>query len=676
MFESIAAEFRFNFGKLKQFIPVFAIMFIPIMYAGTYLWAFWNPYGNTSQLQVAVVNGDLGAMNNGTMLNIGQQLETRLKTDTSFKWEFVSEAQAKTGLLDNKYVMEIRIPEDFSKNTVQAATTHGAEKPQLIAITNDRYNYIASLIGKNAAESVKEETAQNIAKQYATNLVGGITQLESGIHNAASGASQIASGSNQLGANAQTLNATSRQVSTGASSLSSGIAQAATGANQVAMGTNQMYQATKQLGDGLNQLGASGAQLQTGASTGLTGATNLSRGLSQAQTGAKQTATGAAQLSQGLQALATSNPTLANDPQYQALVQASQQVATGAQQVAVADGSLLTGATQLKQGQSQLETGLNQYVQGVKSVQDGNTALLAKEPAVVNGAQSVAAAVNRLNQGSSQLNSGAAQLNSGIQQFSNGVLKLQQGANHMNAQLSQASAKMPSIQKEPMVGATSNPVTLTRIHQGNVPNYGHGFAPYFMSLGMFVGSLLMSIVVNFKTPAKKPSSGVAWFFSKFALLLCVGVGQSLILDAIIIKGLGVHVPNVWQVVGFTLLTSIAFIAIIQFFVTLFGNPGRFLIIILLVLQLTSTAGTFPVELSPSFFQAVSPYVPMTYTVQGYRDLLFGGNAQFIHQDIWVLATFTVVFMVLCLLYFTVQFRREDFAEFDISSDVTPQAAQV
>ena len=155
----------------------------------------------------------------------------------------------------------------------------------------------------------------------------------------------------------------------------------------------------------------------------------------------------------------------------------------------------------------------------------------------------------------------------------------------------------------------ASPVKVKTEKMAEVPNYGTGFTPYFLSLGLFVGALLLSIVYPLRDTVGVPKSGFSWFISKFGVLLSVGIIQAVVADVILLFGLGVEVQSIPYFILFSIVTSLAFIALIQCLVTAFGDAGRFIAIITLIIQLTTSAGTFPLELIPKFYN---------HSMLGYR----------------------------------------------------------
>src|SRR5699024_521191 len=129
-----------------------------------------------------------------------------------------------------------------------------------------------------------------------------------------------------------------------------------------------------------------------------------------------------------------------------------------------------------------------------------------------------------------------------------------------------------------------------------------------------------------------PSSGFEWFLRKFGVLAIVGVLQALIACAILMLGLGIEVQSVPKFLLFAIITSLTFITLIQFFVTVLDDPGRFIAIIILILQLTTSAGTFPLELIPKVLQPINLLLPMTYSVAGFKAVISSGDYSALWQN--------------------------------------------
>jgi putative membrane protein len=193
------------------------------------------------------------------------------------------------------------------------------------------------------------------------------------------------------------------------------------------------------------------------------------------------------------------------------------------------------------------------------------------------------------------------------------------------------------IQSEVM----SAPVDIHDISIDIVNNNGTGFVPYFVPLALWVGGMAIFFLVDLNINKKK-----IWkqFMPKFWVSLMVSIIQVLTLDLVLVKLLGLKVNMLWQFVAFGILLGGCF-AIIQMFLTLaFGLSGKFIGIVLLMLQLTSSAGSYPIETAPLFFQKIGPYLPMTYAVSALRELVSGSNKEIVIYDVKIIFVFTLVFI--------------------------------
>src|SRR5699024_3625276 len=254
---------------------------------------------------------------------------------------------------------------------------------------------------------------------------------------------------------------------------------------------------------------------------------------------------------------------------------------------------------------------------------------------------------------------GTEQLADGSVELDDGLLTLTEGTEEFNREMADAADKAHDAQAtEETYNMIANPVEVgsEKIHE--VPNYGTGFAPYFLSLGLFVGALLLSIVYPLREPEGVPSSGFNWFLGKFLILFVIGIIQALIASGILLIGLGIEVQSVPLFILFAILTSLVFITLIQFLVTCLDDPGRFIAIIVLIMQLTTSAGTFPLELIPKVLQPFNLMLPMTYTVEGFKAVISSEQFNVMWQNAAILLMFTIVFMLLTFLYFAIMFKRK------------------
>lgn len=308
----IKKEWSAFFKNWWLIVVAIAIIAIPSIYSGVFLGSIWDPYGNTGNIPVAVVNEDQKVTYNGINLDVGKELANNLKENDSMDFDLVSETKASQGLKDGNYYMIITIPSDFSKN----ATTlldNTPEKMVLTYTTNPGTSYIASKMDDSAIAKIKEEVSSTVTKTYAETIFGQISTIGSGMNEAADGSNQINDGANQLidGNNLITTNLKTLADSTlifndGAKSLSYGLSSYLDGVSSVNNGVNDLNNGlitldnnSQAVSGGINQLDAGIKQLQAGSKQLETALTNAKTSLDN-QLNSKTEA--------GINALITPNP--------------------------------------------------------------------------------------------------------------------------------------------------------------------------------------------------------------------------------------------------------------------------------------------------------------------------------------------------------------------------------
>ena len=239
-----------------------------------------------------------------------------------------------------------------------------------------------------------------------------------------------------------------------------------------------------------------------------------------------------------------------------------------------------------------------------------------------------------------------------------GSSKLADGTTTLADKLKEASDTAGDVNpSEKTYEMVSQPVEVEKTAVNEVPNYGTGFSPYFISLGLFVGALLISIVFPFVEPAIRPTNAGKWYLSKVSVLAVVGIIQALITVGIVKFALPIEVQNMGLFILTAIITSFTFLALIQMLVSLFGDPGRFVGILVLIMQLTTSAGTFPLELIPSQLQVFNKFFPMTYTVQAFKTAISTTDTTFLFQNIGILIGYMVVCLLITFMYFRIMMKR-------------------
>ncbi|CAM3680718.1 YhgE/Pip family protein [Marinicrinis lubricantis] len=637
----------------KVLIPVIAVLFVPLLYSSLFLWAFWDPYAKMDVIPVAIVNEDLGAELNGEEIHIGSDLVEQLKQNEEFQWVFTDHQEAQEGMEENEYYMEIRIPADFSSRAASVMDEQPV-KAQLQFIPNESYNFLSAQIGGTAVKELRTKLSEQLSEAYAEAIFQNVTALAQGLSQAADGAQRIYNGTEELSAGAEQIDTYLSELSAASASLRAGSGELQSGVTQLQTGTTQLQTGTEQLSSGLEQLNGKHQQIITGGEQLQQGLQQMQDSLTSAESQMSQLQTGAGQLAEGLAQWMDAHPELADDASLQSFLKYSQQIAAGIDRTAQGQSDLKNGLEQANSSTGTLVDGMKQFGSKLSEAYEGSTG-------VVSGVQQLATGENKLLQGVKEYAAGVDTYTTGVDQLAQGSGSLRdgsdqlvQGADELYTKLADAVEQTSAIHgSDPLYKMVANPVEIQEQKFTQVPNYGTGFAPYFISLGLFVGALLFTIVFNVKKPVSEPKSGWSWFLGKWSVLAPIGIIQALLVDVIVLGILKLEVQSVWQFIGLSMLTSLTFMALIQFLVTIFADAGRFLAIIILILQLTTSAGTFPLELIPNFLQHFNKLLPMTYSVFGFKAAISSGNTGQFWDNVMVLLVFAVVLAALTFVYLTV-----------------------
>ncbi|MBE6479269.1 MAG: YhgE/Pip domain-containing protein [Olsenella sp.] len=416
-----------------------------------------------------------------------------------------------------------------------------------------------------------------------------------------------------------------------ASGVADGASQAAGSAGQLAAGAAQVSGGVYEVASGLSQLHEAAKQLADGASGVADGAKGVAEGVSSAKEGAGSLASGVSDAYDGSSAI-TSNLGTAK---------------AGAQSLDAGIGQLSDGLAAGVAGSSQLAGGIAQLSGGAGTLRAGLDRLYLGSDALTGGLRTALDGSNQLVGGLDELHDGSATLTDGLGDAVEGSEELADGLADGVEKIDDATEGADG-----RADMMSEPVVLDQEHVTTVDNYGSGFAPYFIALGLWVGALVLTFLLRpfnnrLVTAGANPMT-VA--FSGLVPWLLVGLAQAVLLAFTIQYPCGIAVAHPVAYYALAILASFVFCAIIQMITATFGFPGKFLAVVLLMLQLTTAAGTFPIETEFTIFQKMSPWLPMTYIVHGLRQAMAGADLSLVGGDVACLLAFmAAAFGITCLV---------------------------
>ncbi|MEV0967494.1 YhgE/Pip domain-containing protein [Microtetraspora glauca] len=745
---------RFTRSRLTRAALVGVVM-LPLLYAGLYLWSFWDPQGNLKNIPVALVVEDRPATVDGTTVSAGRDLAEELQDREVFSWHRTDAAEADQGMRDGTYYLSLTIPRDFSAN-LTSPSGDGEPRPAWLGVRVDTgRSYIMRTISDAVFDEVKAAVDRSAVKGYLDQVFLSFADLHDATAEAADGAGRLHDGSATAREGAATLNKGLGSAQSAVRKLSTGATTLQDGSGTLARGLGDAYKGSARLTSGLATAGKGAADLRAGLSSLDKGAAKLAEGNRQAyesvhalsptinraadtyvpiltengpaiRSAALAVAEGADTIAKALGDLPDSVRSQAGeaqrhlraverwldghpdaDPELRSLVsrasgsagelagtagrlqdrvaaqsgavddlaRKARALADDARALAEAAPALGSRLDKARDDFNTLDGGLKRLTKGASDLHDGTgkalkgaTSLASGVGELGNGAKTLSAGLRTLDSGADRLTAGLGTLASGAGRLGDGIGELRGGAGKLDsglgeladgsgelaAKLGDGAARIPSYDaagRDSRTDMMSEPVRLDTEVDNEVPNYGTGFAPFFVPLALWVGAMVTYMVLRPLNPRLLAGSAPAWRTALAGWLPGVAMGtlQVAVLLGVLRFGLGLEARNWAGVAAFLLLTVAAFLAIVQAVNALAGPPARVLVLALLMLQLTSAAGTYPIETSPGFFQTISPWLPMSWVVAGMRRLISGGDPAVVWQACGVLSIFVVAGLALTMV---------------------------
>ncbi|MFX1821572.1 YhgE/Pip domain-containing protein [Pseudarthrobacter sp. CC4] len=644
------SELKRMTGGLLPKLTILALTMVPLLYGAVYLYANWDPYGNLDHVDAALVVEDAGApASDGTRLDAGAKVADSLVDGNVFHWIPVATTEeADQGVSNGEYAFALKIPRDFSANLVSPGSFDSASQAMLNVTTNDANNYLLSTIVDKITTAVHSTVATEVGEETANQLLTGFGTIHTQMVKAADGAGQVADGVAQLRDGAAALHEGTSELSNGAGGLYAGQAKLRDGANELTDGAGQ-------LSSGLSTLKDKTSTLPTDSRTLAAGAAQVAAGNAQLNAKVQNVAAQLEAADQGLRtrllesnsrliaagvltqeqadsiladfdATAGSSPMAAAKTGIQADAAQIQQLADGAQSVSA-------GAAQLAAGTPALRDAVSQASSGADQLHTGAAALATGEQAALDAA-------GRLADGASSVDAGAAQL-------MNGAGTAAGGSRTLADEIGKGAGQVPNpddAQKSNISRVMADPVAVSNVSQAKAESYGAGLAPFFLALALWIGIFMLVQAMRPITQRALASNAASW---KIALggwlpFLAVSAVQATLLTLVVNLALGLNPAHPVLMWFFMLAAAMAFSALIQGVVALLGSPGKLVVLILLVLQLVSSGGTFPWQTTPQPLHVVHEVLPMGYVVAGMRHLVYGGDLTMIAPTVLGLVGYTAL----------------------------------
>ncbi|MFJ1970777.1 YhgE/Pip family protein [Streptomyces sp. NPDC087903] len=663
---------RFGRGKLPRAALV-ALLVLPLLYGALYLWSFWDPYGRLDRIPVALVNDDRGATADGKKITAGDDITKGLRDSDTFEWHEVSAEDASAGVEDGTYYLSLTMPAGFSER-IASSSGDSPETGALQVRTNDANNYIVGQISRTVFSEVRTAASTKTSRSFLDRIFISFSDIHGETVKAASGADRLEGGIGKAEKGSKDLADGLTDAEEGSGKLSTGLTKLHTGAGDLEDGSRQVAQGTQTLADKVDGVADKvGPFLKDNERTiGDTArlvadsAAAIRHNLDTLVKTAPAAAKGAHAASETLDEVYTARcetPVLpdAACADLKKARQAAADVAKVADDVSALiadqDGDLKELDTNLgtlqKQAQAladrapRLSEDLDDAVSRIDKLNEGAGKVAA-------GAKTLHSGLGTAETGAADLDAGVGKLKTGAVDLNGGMYKLVDGSGKLSDGLHDGAEQIPDYGKKDRDQRTevmADPVQLVSRDLHKAPNYGTGFAPYFIPLSLWVGAMVAYMLIAPMNRRALAAGASAWRIALAGWLpvVAVGVLQTVALMSVLHWAIGLEMARAAGTVGFLFLVTACFAALVQWLNARFGAAGRILVLALLMLQLTSAGGTYPVQTSPGFFNALHPFLPMSYVVEALRRLITGGGLGPVWQACAVLAAFTAGALALTAL---------------------------
>ena len=685
--EIFKSDIKEIFRKVNTWIIIIGLIFLPSMYAWPNILSSWDPYSHTNNIKVAVISEDEGATVEGKNVNLGESLITNLKGNKNLDWQFVSsKQQAENGVKIGDFYASIVIPKSFSsditsitRGELKKATIEYTVNEKINAIspkiTNSGASALANTIGKNfveVANGVIFEKLHEAGVKFEENLPA-IEQVKEKINNLNDNFSNYENSLNELigkvdrGYNVlNTIQGTLPEID-----------RAATNSIMLANKTNVTIKNV----ENFNEIMLKNINTQFDKVIEISGeVVKVAELIQKKPTNPEETKAKMKALDSRLEA-AEKRLDIAKDI-FEFLNSLSDQNLFQKQLTKI--NTMESDITKLRSLNKKIYSNIDNYdaistkvkadflttakrvnYNSIDFKKKLNTEVAPLIKRVLTNAdtkiRNVSSVISRAQAQIPTINAKISEAEVKIQTVQGKLLKLQGEMPEIKEKVQKLTGIVNKADGEIDTNALfnllkvdykqqaeffANPVQLKENQLYHIKNYGSAMTPFYTVLSIWVGALLMSSLLTTKVEDEENKyKPYQKYFGRGLLFMIISLLQTLIITLGDMYLLGTQANSPYRFVIYALLISLLFSAIIYTTVCLLGNVGKAVCIILLVLQIGSSGGTFPIQMTSRFFQILYPKVPFTYSIGLLREAVGGVYIPAVNRDMKILLTYLVITLV-------------------------------
>lgn len=669
-------------------IIVVALMIFPSLYAWFNIEAFWDPYGNTKNLSVAIVNQDKDYEFKNQKLNFGNDIVKNLKENRSLDWNFVNSKTAMEGLNTGRYYAILTIPKDFTKS-LMSVTQVDVRKARIIYTTNEKTNAIAEKITDQGANKLQAKISNHLIQvisKTSLGAMGGISnmtdditpkltemkkslqRLDAQLVNSKKLAENnknmigdldksLASSKASLDAIKRTMNSAKKindDIGSMATDATSGIQNSSASLKSALRDVSRILESSVNLAQSLNSIGDKGAQ-QAVISIG-----NIKDKIDQAAIRVNN-------ISQVLNDINVVNSNVLNNAvtrlnnEYRSLTDASSRLAGIIDQVNSTSSLTYSQVQDIVNIVADSNKGINDIISDFDylvtrplSRVNGNVSTITGDiRSMVDSTGQLYPSVNNFINTASTLNgrvgSSITILESSIDilrgQVSESIKMIDEIQNNKDLKAFNNVIKSNILERADFI---KNPVEIKEEKLYKMANYGSSMAPFYSVLAAWVGVIILSTILS--TEPSKQYRSIDRYLGRLSFFLILSLIQSIIISTGDLLLLGVSAKEPVLFILILMLCSIAFCILIFTLVSCFKTLGKGIAMFLLVIQIGGSGGTFPVQMTPTFFRTINSVIPFTYGINACREAIGGVYMQNLLGDIGALLLFAIIPLIFGIMF--------------------------
>lgn len=689
IFKIYKKDIKDIFTNKVLLVIILGLTVLPSLYAWFNIKASWDPYGSTKNISVAVVNNDKGTEIRGKDINVGDELVKKLKENDNLGWKFVDKADAINGVKKGTYYASVEIPESFSKD-LTSLTSDEVKKGKIIYTVNEKINAIAPKITDKGASTIQNEVNQTVVKTVSQiifevsnnlgieleNQLPKLSNLESELIDVQSKFKDIYKTVNLASDATDKVQDLAKELKKDVPLITSTISNTKKLASDVKVFLQDSKGSLDKVAPVIKE------DLQIVSKVSSSASSNISSIIDAINNGADNIPQLIDSLSSKLSTLSSTSNTVLDFLNKLNAIKPGGPLENAISSLQSINNSLNNATNALNAIKGQIANGekpsldkLNSILKVVNDVNQISTSILNNfDSKIVNPINNIfEESFNTANEVISVLDKAQAKLPQ-VEDILNTTISLSDSAKD---NISFIRKKLPIAKStiDELVNAMKKinssddvnelisllksdaikraeflkqPVELVTDKLYPVANYGAGMTPFYTVLSLWVGVLLLMSLLSANVHGDYRPFEI--YFGRGLTFLTIAIIQAFIVSAGDLYILNVKVIDPLSFVLLSMFTSIVFTAIVYSLVSIFGNVGKAIGVILLVIQVAASGGTFPIQVTPPFFQYVNPFLPFTYAISALRETVGGIYKPVLIKDIYVLIVFLIIPIILTILF--------------------------